>query len=325
MKAIALCLLAGAGAILPVAAAPTEAPWQLQPRCVAQVCVGDTLFTARQRLPSGFRLRETAQQADWRDAGGALAARFVLEDEPAPRPEARRIALIEVHRVGTDTGVNGLKLGDAAAALELGGGGGQWSQPENGLRWWLVQRPQAPGSSAYPLNLGVNAQQRVVQAVLNGNRVRETSFQHLADALAASRQRLQGLDARRAAVPEVPPNAQAPGAVHVDLEWLPKLSTLRYTSRLDCSVASCEILRVEVGGRALGSHDGPRIGLPGSAPARFLPTRCGASCTPASIAFVRQGQTVRLQFDAAFGRPGTTLSAADEQALLAAMAASTLR
>ena len=322
MKAFALWLLAGAA--LPVVASEAEAPWQLQPRCVAQVCVGDTLFTARQRLPAGWRLRETARQADWRDTGGALAARFVLEDEPAPRLDARRIAVIEVHRAGTDTGLNGLKLGDAAASLESTGGG-EWSRPENGLRWWRVQRPQAPGSDSYPLNLGVSAQQRVVQALLNGNRVRETSFQRLGDALAASRQRLQALDATRAAVPEVPPEAQPPGAVHADLEWLPRLTTLRFTSRLDCSVASCEILRVEVGGRPLGSNDGPRIAVPDLPGARFLPTRCGGSCTPASIAFVRQGQSVRLQFDATFGRPGTKLSAADEQALLAAMAASALR
>jgi hypothetical protein len=322
MKAFALSWLAVA--LTPLAQAATDEPWQLQPRCVAQVCVGDTLYTARQRLPAGWRLRETAQHADWRDTGGGLAARFVLEDEPAPRPEARRIGLIEVHRAGTHTGVNGLRLGDAAAVLDAVAGG-HWDPPENGLRWWRVQRPQAPGSSDYPLNLGLNAQQRVVRAVLNGNRVRETSFQRLADALAASRQRLQALDANHAAVPEVPPDAQPPGAVHVDLEWLPKRLTLRYTSRLDCSVASCEILRLEVGGRALGSHDGPRIGVPGLPGARFLPTRCGGSCTAAAIAFVRQGQPVRFQFDASFGRPGTTLSAADEQAVLAAMATSTLR
>ncbi|EHR69686.1 hypothetical protein BurJ1DRAFT_0807 [Burkholderiales bacterium JOSHI_001] len=321
MKALVLCCLAAA--LVPLARAETDEAWQLQPRCVAQVCVGDTLYTARQRLPAGWRLRESAGRADWRDPSGALAARFVLEDEPAPRAEARRIALIEVHRAGTGTGVNGLKLGDAAAGL-VPGAGGEWAQPENGLRWWLAQRPQASGSDNYPLNLGVNEQDRVVQAVLNGKRLRETSFQRLADALAASRQRLQALDAKSAAVPEVPAAAQPPGAVHADLEWLPKLLTLRFTSRLDCSVASCEILRVEVGGRALGANDGPRVKLPGGEGARFLPTRCGGSCTAASIAFLRQGQPVRLQFDATFGRPGATLSAAQEQALLAAMASSTL-
>lgn len=306
-------------------AATLPDPFAVGARCLGAVCVGDTLHTARRQLPAGHRWRDGAQGADWLGPGGAVAARFVPEDKPAPTPAARRIAVIELRRAGSATGVAGVKLGDDAAPLQAAGGGG-WSRPEEGLRWWAVKRPQAPGALPDPLGLGVDARQRVVRVVMSGNRQREAGFANLAAALVASRERWRRLDATRAAVPEPPPAALPPLAVYAELLWLPGLSTLRVTSRPDCSVAACQVLRLDVGGAALGPADGRGVVLPGGVAARFAPTRCGGSCSPASIAFLRLGQPVRLWFDPQFGQPGAKALPEDEVAgLLATMAETALR
>ena len=121
------------------------------------------------------------------------------------------------------------------------------------------------------------------------------------------------------------PALQAKTAVFADLTLLAQSASLRLTSRADCGGTSCEIMLIDVGTGSTATDGGATesMRLADGSAARFRPTTCGGSCSPALLLFERAALPVRISFETGFTTPpGTRLDAVRDRRLLLELAGS---
>lgn len=316
------CTLVALGLPLAPSAAPTTTPGEplhASVWCVERLCVGDTLAAARRFGPAGAERRERDQGVEWRGPDGRLWLRAQLSADGDVGNPASRIQSLVLMQPGAvlPVGEPPLTVGGSALGLERLSTPGRWFDPEPahpGVRLWVTEAALgAPGASPTSWSVGVDRNQRVAWLSLQAHVSLSTGFRDAASALAWLRNRMLAREPQRAAVPLPPPGTPLPHRpLWAQVLVLPASTLMGVSSQPGCDTASCQWLTLEIGGDALGLGDGEPLDEPGLPGARYQPTQCGGSCTPARVAFMHHGQPVRLDVDVSFGQ-AQPLSPAQER------------
>ena len=187
---------------------PAVPAWTMTNRCVADVCVGDTIFMLRRLSSPRLKVRKHPTNQMWEVIGDQhvwLQAEIEMHDDIDD--PSTRIFSITVLRPGTRTGLGDAVLGGPAAPL-LKAASGSWSEaktwlenPEEGARMWFVKRSMPPATGEYSTGYRLDKKNSLVSAELVFDTQSEVGYADLASALIDTQTRLQSLYPELAKLP----------------------------------------------------------------------------------------------------------------------------